>query len=489
MKNRLFTALITTLLVASSAHAYETDEVRGYSYPHFHSPEQINDSESGPRPKKALSDGERLRKFNLALDALNIPHEGNSDFSDYPADGIVAQPEVQGHLKFIDPDGGLRRYLQLTSEALSLFQDYFTPSSFTYFSRMFFPKMLVDYSVKLKQEGMSEDSRSLIAHLQTISEQVKNPRVQFPLTGMKFVIDPGHMGTPFWDLQTGKFVKVDGVKVSEGQLNLWTALLTANELEKLGAKVVLTRTEDGTVSSETLDNFNVAPHINQYFYNSIDDWMAPYLAKLSDSELSSTIQNKPEVRKAYSTEQRTQYFITGADLEARSAIIDRERPDVVLDIHFDAEKSNSLQSRDDSIEAFVPGAFRANETGSRRIRGFAVKHLLEIQRWNESVALASEITQSMSANLNLPLLKDQSMMTAVKIQDGVYARNLYINRRNLSALTVYLECLHYDHISEFSQLAQNTEVGNYHGTSFNYPPRLRLIASGIRAGLVNYMKK
>ena len=91
MKNRLFTALMTTLLVASSAHAYETDEVRGYSYPHFHSPEKINDSESGPRPKKALSDGERLRKFNLALDALNIPHEESSDFSDYPADSIVAR--------------------------------------------------------------------------------------------------------------------------------------------------------------------------------------------------------------------------------------------------------------------------------------------------------------------------------------------------------------------------------------------------------------
>lgn len=489
MGNRLILTLIAAAMITSSAHAEESEDVRGYSRSLNYSLPHPSDRDSGPKPKKALSDGERLRKFNLVLDTLNIPHEEAPDFSEFPADGVVAQSEIQDRIKFIDPDAGLRRYLQITQGTLSLFQDYLTTNPFTHFSRMFFPQSLVDYSVRLKDSGATQDSSALIAHLQTISEQVKNPRVQFPLTGMKFVIDPGHMGTPFWDLATGKFVKVNGVKVSEGQINLWTALLTANELEALGAKVVLTRAQDGTVSTETLDTFNVNPVINQYFYNGLDDWMAPYLAKLSDAQLSATIKDKPEVKKAYSSEGRTQHFISGEDLEARSLIIDREKPDVVLDIHFDAEVTNRLQSKNDSIEAFVPGAFRANETGSRKIRSFAVKHLLEMQRWNESVALAAEITQSMSENLKLPLLKDQSMMTAVKVQDGVYARNLYINRRNLSALTVYLECLHYDHINEFSQLAQNTEVGNYHGMSFHYPARLNFIAKSIRTGLVNYMKK
>lgn len=478
---RLFgTVFFAAFFFFSTAQAYETEDFRGYLTHIPGSEDPIPPRAPHPYSKRTIANGNRLRKFQLALDALKIPHEPVPDFSDFPLENEIAQPELIDRLKYIDPDDGLRRYLKIEATAISIFRDFFSS---------LLPRNLLEYSLALKPSGPSEDSASLLAHLQTIASQVQNPRVQNPLTGMKIVIDPGHMGTAFWDQETGKFVEVNGVKVSEGQLNLWTALLTANALEELGAKVVLTRTQDGPVSPESLQSFNSAPYINQYFYNSIDDWMAPYLEKLSDTAISTTIWNKPEVKQAYTSKQRSILYISGEDLEARSAIIDREQPHLVLDIHYDANNSHHLQSQVNSVEAFVPGAFRDNETGSRKIRAYALKHLLEIQRWNESVALAGEITSSVAESAQLPLLDSPTFMTAVKVQDGVYARNLYINRRNLSALTVYLECLHYDHTDEFSQLAQNTQVGNYHGMSFRYPSRLTSVVSGIRAGILKYFKR
>jgi N-acetylmuramoyl-L-alanine amidase len=215
--------------------------------------------------------------------------------------------------------------------------------------------------------------------------------------------------------------------------------------------------------------------------------MAPLL-RLDDQSLIQAVKAAPETRKAYSYVQRTQFFIGGEDLEARSKIIDQVNPDVVIDIHFDANKLDALQSGETAIEAFVPGGVRANETGSRTIRSLHLKHLLDVQRWNESVNLASSIVQEMSKSLGLPLQDTPDFLTSVRVKDGVYARNLYINRRNLNALMVYLECLHYDSVSEFSNLTVLDQNGSYHGSSFRYPKRLNSVVQGIRAGILKYFQ-
>jgi hypothetical protein len=77
----------------------------------------------------------------------------------------------------------------------------------------------------------------------------------------------------------------------------------------------------------------------------------------------------------------------------------------------------------------------------------------------------------------------------MKVKDGVYARNLYLNRRNLRSLMVYLECLHYDHMKEFPRLAIKDQTGWYHGRSFTYPRRVGTVAKGIRDGLLRYFRE
>ncbi len=123
----------------------------------------------------------------------------------------------------------------------------------------------------------------------------------------------------------------------------------------------------------------------------------------------------------------------------------------------------------------------------------AIKALLEPRRWNESVNLASSIINSMSQELKLPLLKTATQSingspAAFKVEDGVYARNLYIARRTYSSLHVYLECLHYDFDQEFEGMAKRDATATYHGIKFDYPARINSVVSGIRSGLMRYFE-
>jgi N-acetylmuramoyl-L-alanine amidase len=457
-----------------SAQAYELENVRGYVESWAAAPAPSPASEESVAPDSA-----RLEKFNLALETIGIPAEAAPDFSAFPAAQTLSENDINARLPYIDPDQGLRRYLNLTPTSLSLFRDFFSSA---------LPANLLEYALNLTSQSAPTDSETLIAHLQQISNQVKDPNNAKPLSGLKVLIDPGHMGTSFWDVQTGKFMQVNGRKVSEGMINLWTAFLVANELEDLGATVTLTRTQAAPVTPENYQSFDTTPYLNQYFYDSQDDWMAKYL-KLPDPTLKATIKQKPEVIKAFGSYEHDQYFIEGADLSARSDLIDQSHPDIVFDIHYDANRPDQLQNTIDALEAFVPGGWGATETGSRLMRNYAMKQLLDINRWQASVDLATDVVQAMAESEQIPLENEPRYITSVKVKNGVYARNLYITRRNLSSLMVYLECLHYDHTNEFYKLAVPNQVGDYHGVSFEYPARIRDVANGIRSGILNYFKR
>lgn len=465
------TALVALQITASpqSALAYESEDSFGY--------QDLHEMGEAPSFEINQSDATRVQKFEAALETLGIPLESAPDFSNFVHANEANQREVQNHLPYIDPDGGLSRYLSIANGNLQMFRDFFKSMiSLDY----------LEYQQSLSTQNSSNDSFPLIERLKAVANRTQAHQA-FPLLGLKILIDPGHMGGNEWDNHTGKFVSVNGRKVSEGNLNLWTALLTAQRLEKLGATVLLTREQAGPVSTEDYKTFDTTPFINHFFYSSMDDWMAPYLEKSID-EVRSSIKSAPSVEKAYSEAQRLQFFISGADLEARAKMIDSFNPDITLDIHFDATKTDQLQNTRQSLEAFVPGSFRKNETGSRKSKALALKQLLEVRRWNQSVELADHVTGAMSNSLKIPRLNVPEAFSAIKVRDGVYARNLYITRRALSSLVVYLECLHYDHVKEHRRLSVLDRTGFYRAKSFSYPSRLDTISRGIEAGILSYFQ-
>jgi len=476
---RLLGLALSIVPALPPARAYEIDEAPGYLHPEDSIPSLSPIPDHGsPASEAGVSIPTRLRKLNLALKALGIPEERAPDFIDFPSPASISQEAFESNLPMLDPDGALRRYLRLESNQLSLFRDFFSPGVSESLLEFFFP---------FQSKTPAADSAPLIERLRRIGTQVRQDLYEFPLSGLRVLIDPGHMGNEEWDHLTGKFVTVGGKTVSEGAIALSTSLLLATELENLGAEVTLTRETNGPVARTTLDSFDPTPHVNQYFYNGLDSWMSAFF-QLDDARFVTEVKNAPETARAFSASQRAQYFISGEDLEARSRIMDEVRADLVIAVHYDASRSNELQNGDRSIEAFVPGGIRQSETGSRVSRGQHLKHLLEVRRWNESVSLASSMMGSMSESLGLPLLNRPEFLTSVKVKDGVYARNLYLNRRNLHSLMVYLECLHYDHVREFSRLTVQDQIGTYRGRSFRYPSRLNDVVRGAREGILNYFK-
>ena len=471
MTFRIATLSVLTLIAAtSSAMAYESEDM---VYGYRESPE----SNSVPVRARSSLTLSRLQKYEAALEALGIPGEESPNFSEFVQNNEVNENDLRKNARWIDPDQGLFRYVSMKNGWLELFRDFFTSGIRSEY---------LEFSRSLSSSNPSVDSDALIQKLRLVSTQV-HAGTSKPLSGLKVLIDPGHMGGEEWDQRTGKFVSVNGRKVSEGDLNLWTALVTAKKLIALGATVQLTRDRVGTVSPYTLENFDSSPFLRGYFYKSIDDWMAPYLDKPVD-ELKRIIVSAPETRKAYTEIQRLQFYIFGEDLEARARQMDQFQPDITLVVHYDASKNDQLQNSVQSLEAFIPGAFRANETGSRKSKALALKHLLEVRRWNQTVELADSVTDAMSKSLSIPRLNKPEAFTGFRVRDGVYTRNLYLNQRLKSGLMVYLECLHYDHVNEHARLAVKDRSLKYNSETIAYPSRIDTVAEGIESGILDYFR-
>lgn len=420
------------------------------------------------------AESERLRKFDLALKTLGIPPEKEPDYRDFPVAGSVSTPDVLTLAKYIDPDGGLLRYLSVQPTRLDLYPAFFKAGG---------PNDPPEYGLATGATA-NQDSPELLARLERASRNVRANAAK-PLTGLRLVVDPGHMGTPFWNDLDGKYVKVGGKTVAEGEIALWTAKLLATDLENLGAEVRLTRTDLNPVTRYTWENFDPRERLADYYYKSRDDWMAKYLA-LGDSELVRQLPKAPEVRRMGTFAGKVQLFLQ-EDMDARSKIVEAERPDVFVDIHFDSMRVDELQSRNDDVSVYVPGAVRKNETGARNQRADALKHLLDVRRWKQSSRMAKAMVGLVAKNLGLPLLKD-GIETSVKVSDGVFARNIFQTKRATPGLCAFFEAFHYDYVKEFPRLTNLDREATYRGTAFRYPSRLEAVSNGIRDGLIQYLR-
>jgi len=419
---------------------------------------------------------ERIRKFELALRALGIPVEKTPDFSAYPDPGTVSVAEVRSIAKYIDPSGGLRRYLFLDPDRVELYPDFYRTNG---------PNDRPDYEVAAG-DGKSRDSADLLDRLDRVARNVRAGSRPHSLVGLRVVIDPGHIGTPFWNEKDGKFVTIKGKTVAEGELALWVAKLLANELEKLGAEVLLTRTDLVPVTPYTWETFDPAGRLADYYYKSMDDWMAKYL-ELPDAELVRRLPSAPEVKKMSTTAGRIHLFLQ-EDMDARAKIAERYRPDLFIDLHYDSQLTDQLQSARDDVAVYVPGAVGANETGAKNQRADALKHLLEVRRWKQSTKAAKSMVDSLARNLGLPLLKEGEPGTMVRVADGVFARNIFETKRATSGISAFFESFHYDHTREFPRLTVLDRTGTYRGKSFRYPARLDAVVTGIRDGLLAYFR-
>ncbi|MES2310069.1 MAG: N-acetylmuramoyl-L-alanine amidase [Verrucomicrobiota bacterium] len=85
-----------------------------------------------------------------------------------------------------------------------------------------------------------------------------------PLQGLKIAIDPGHIGGKWGPLQNRSVVYPGLGRLQEGDMNIITAKILRQNLEKLGADVFLTRENTEPVTTLAIDDFKEPARLRIY---------------------------------------------------------------------------------------------------------------------------------------------------------------------------------------------------------------------------------
>lgn len=435
----------------------------------------------------AFGDASRFEKRQALLSYFGVMAEASYFDEIKYVDNTQTLQGFKTIARYIDPANTLAQYATIDTAKITVFQDKHT-------------KQVVDFSLSFKAAGTTpSDPLSLLPAI----KRIKFNRPESPLKGLRVAIDPGHMGGPFWDKETGKYVRVkDGRHVSEGELALYTALLLSRDLKEMGAEVLLTRTTLAPATTSTIEDFNFTFYANQELAASTDE---PWFDELLDSaplgpELFANAKKRKELRRLYSERKRGDYFTKRVDLQERAKKINEFNPHITLIIHYDSPdlvehpphdragfKITPLQTSINAVRTYIAGNAQPNEWASREARANLLRHLFDGHRWMESAVFSSALVSAVSNYTGIPMRKDGADEGAIKVGDGVYARNLALTRLINRGATSYIEVLYYNYKREFDALAKRAMRADIDGVQFTYSPRLDDIANGLRQGILDYV--
>ena len=250
-------------------------------------------------------------------------------------------------------------------------------------------------------------------HFSESNETINLSLSRFQISGSKILIDPGHIGGDFSEMEGRHFAIGDDEPVKEGELALSVALKLKSELQKKGAVVSLSRKENQPVTQLRPKNFK---ELAETWFSRME-----WLQKLPPEERSKRIQKRQEL-----------YFYRVSEIMARSEKIRKNQPDLVLCIHLNAAPwpdpdNKSLVDRND-YHVLVNGCYMGGEIAYDNQRFEMIWRLLH--RWEGTEKLIAEhMSQAFSQETGLPAFayKGPNALKVGKIE-GVWARNLLANR-------------------------------------------------------------
>lgn len=371
-------------------------------------------------------------------------------------------PELQRILKMLDPSGVFASLSKMTSNELLIYKDRKIKSQ-------------LDFTFQLPSRSSSS-------------------RKPNDFRGLKVALDPGHMGGDFWDKVTGKYVKDSkGRTLSEGVLNLQICLLLKDQLEKLGATVLVTHTGLTPVTKIDYKTFDIKPFARYEILESVHaDWFQKLIAKASPGpKLYALFDQSPEIKKLFSERSRSDYFSKRADLWARAEMINKFQADIVLIIHHDtvsdSDNSSGLNPyAPNETKSFIFGSYENAEFGSTASRAYFVRHLVDKESWDNSLLMSRKLTLRLRDSLGLKL-DTSSNAGSQLVEPGVRARNLMLPRMLLSQNIAYMETLFYNRPVEFNALIKPDFKMIIDGQTFSYSKRHLQIVEALRLGLEDFL--
>ncbi len=310
---------------------------------------------------------------------------------------------------------------------------------------------------------------------------------KMPLRGVRIALDPGHLGGSMqMAMLENKFVRIryqgQVKEFNEGNLNLATALLLKQQLERLGAEVMLTRYKEGWSAFDKTwpqwlkEDFKKALAAERRRGN-ITTGQARFLAKASEQVIYHQL-------------------FKGLEIRERAKKINRFQPDFTLVIHYNIHEPNFhnrladesiLPATENYCMAFVPGSFLKGELKTTEER-IALARMLLTDELERSIALSQGIMQSHTELLQIPPVSPDAPLGYLQHNSiateavAVYARNLALTRM-VNGPICYGESLCQDSSEEFLQFA--TSDGSTRLAM--RLPRLQQVTTAYLNGILGYL--
>ncbi len=300
---------------------------------------------------------------------------------------------------------------------------------------------------------------------------VVQPHNSMPLQGFRIALDPGHFAEDFKTaVMEGKYISMDladGTKIRffESELAWLTSRILADELQKLGADVLLSR-----------DDYKYTA-----FNESYMDWYERF------------IQTQKEAGNAAAKLSPQQAFFQHfrkIEFEKRAEKMNRFRPHLSLVIHYNVDANNTNWNKPtphNNSMTFAGGGYMKGELDKPEDRFHLVRFLLG-QDLENSVLLGKTILQSLEDSLQIKPITEPNKQFFLKdyclpsTAQGVYHRNLTLARKLLGTMT-YLEPLYQDNIQEVRYL----QARNFEYKGKKIPQRVYEVAQAYKAGILQYL--
>ena len=286
-----------------------------------------------------------------------------------------------------------------------------------------------------------------------------------PLAGLNIAIDPGHLGGSWAKIEERWFRIGKSKPVTEGDMTLRVAKLLSARLSALGAKVSLTRSRSGPVTSARPGQLRKVAAV-------------------------SLLEKNEAAAKEAVTKESQRLFYRASEIRSRARLVNASfRPDLVLCLHFNAEEWGDERApklvKENHLHFLITGSWSKAELDFEDQRLDMLIKLLN-RSYREELPLTTAIAQSMAKATGLPPYTYHGQAaTAVNGNPYIWARNLLANRL-CTCPVVYVE----PYVMNSRDVFERVQAGDYKGKRiFGGTARqsiYREYADGVASGLVNY---
>ncbi len=293
--------------------------------------------------------------------------------------------------------------------------------------------------------------------------EIEFKNAEKPLLGLRIVIDPGHIGGKYSEIEERNFIYKDTPPIKEGNLTLTVSKMLATQLEILGAKVTLTREYLRPVNIKKPEEYT------EYATDKLTQtgqWVTPEAVKRESEQL----------------------FYRAGEIRQRAEYVNHDyQPDLVLCLHFNANVHSEELYKDEHFHMILNGAYMAEEVALDDQRFTMMQRILQ-RMHKEEVQLSAHAAEAFNSHTGLEAYQyEEASMRALNVDQNPYlwARNLAANRSFLCPV-IYYEPYLMNGADSHARINQGDFEGMRYLNEKLRPSIFREYVNAVTEGLVNY---